>query len=890
MNVSKIVEDCRRFGPAMTTTRSNKRTPSVLDATSPEEYTAVHVRIAFTRFDLPSPGQTPAMSLTPMMQQYRDAKDRHPGMILLFRMGDFYELFEEDAEVASRILNIALTSRDKSIPMAGFPHHQLEPYLHKLIHAGHRVAICDQVEDPATAKGLVKREVTRVVTPGTVTEDPLLDPRQSNYLAAIVPGGKKIGMAWADLSTGHFLAADVSEDRHIDELSRLSPSECLYAEKDPGQLTDSIRLMCPDILLQDRPDWNFDPETARQALFEHFKVTTFAGFGFEDTQPCLVAAGALLFYLQETLKANLGHLSSLRKYRQDNFVLLDDVTRRSLELTRTLREGTRDGSLLSVIDRTVSPMGARTLHDWLIAPLTDRKTIEARLDAVEELGREHQLRDELRQALDSAFDLPRLATRVSTGRLSPKDLGSIAATLRLLPRVKAKITGRKAALLQNLETRLELFPDLRETLDNALKDDLPLSPKEGNVIREGYDPELDELRNTARGGKEWIAEFQAKETIRTGITSLKVGYNKVFGYYIEVTHAHVDKIPPDYQRKQTLKNAERYITPELKEQEEKVLSAEEKSQQREYDLFLELREKVAEQTHRLLQTAEVLATLDVLAGLAELAVSQEYTRPLLVNEPVLDIEEGRHPVLDITLQRGTFVPNDVKLSQQDGFLWLITGPNMSGKSTFIRQVALLTLMAQVGSFVPARRAKVGITDRIFTRVGASDELSRGHSTFMVEMTEAANILNNATNRSLVILDEIGRGTSTYDGVSLAWSITEYLHTRVECRGLFATHYHELAQLADTLSGLRNYNVQVQEWQDEIVFLHKIGPGSADKSYGIHVARLAGVPNEVLDRAKVVLAELEAHQVQAGKPVLGRSRRARTKPVEQAMTLFDGMED
>lgn len=829
------------------------------------------------------------MTLTPMMQQYREAKERHPGMLLLFRMGDFYETFGEDAEVASRVLGLALTSRDKTVPMAGFPHHALENHLRKLIQAGHRVALCDQVEDPALAKGLVRREVTRVVTPGTLTEEELLDPKQSNHLAAAWIGGQGnqslIGLAWVDLSTGQFQAADVPWARLGDELGRLAPSECIFAEAAPARLLEPMRAAVTRATLTSRPDWTFDPSTARSALFQHFGISTLAGFGFDDDQPCLVSAGALLLYLQETLKAGLGHLHRLKPFRQASFLFLDEVTRRSLELTRTLREGNREGSLLSVLDRTVTPMGARLMQEWLVAPLAERSAIEGRLEAVAELLEQTGLRQELRDLLGQGYDLQRLSGKVSTGRASPRDLGAVARTLRLLPRCKAKLTGRNSALLKELESRLELFPDLREALDAALVDDPPLSPREGGLIRRGYDPDLDQLHDIARGGKEWMARFQAEEIARTGINSLKVGFNRVFGYYIEITHTHASKIPPDYQRKQTLKNAERFITPELKAQEERVLSAEEKSWQREYDLFVALRDRVGAQTSRLVQTAEVLASLDVLAGLAELASSRQYCRPELSEEPVLEIYDGRHPVLEQTLPPGTFVPNDVVLTPTEGNLWLITGPNMSGKSTFIRQVALLTLLTQMGSFVPARKARIGIVDRIFTRVGASDELSRGQSTFMVEMTEAANILNNASARSLVILDEIGRGTSTYDGVSLAWAITEYLHDQIGCRALFATHYHELAQLAETLPGLRNYNVQVREWQDQIIFLHKIGPGSADKSYGIHVAQLAGVPGEVLDRAAEVLTELESRQVQSSRRLevpparrgqsQARARRVRT---------------
>jgi DNA mismatch repair protein MutS len=827
-----------------------------------------------------------------MMQQYREAKDRHPGMLLLFRMGDFFEFFDNDAETAASVLGLTLTSRDKTIPMAGFPHHQLESYLHKLLRAGHRVAICDQVEDPAQAKGLVRREVTRVVTPGTITEDNLLDPRQNNHLAAIVPGptSAAAGLAWLELSTGEFHAAEVPWARLADELARLAPAECLASEKDAALVGGLFGGIAPAPALTTRADWTFDPASARSALRQHFAVATLAGFGFEDEQTCLVAAGGLLLYAQEMLKTTLVHIRRLRPYVGSKILQLDEVTRRSLELTRTLREGGRQGSLLAALDRTVTTMGARLLQEWLLAPLAERPSIEARLDAVAELMEHHALREDLRQALTDVHDLPRLTSRVSTGRATPRDLAAIGRTLRLLPRIKAKITARRADLLRELETQLELCPDLREALDAALVDDPPLSAREGGLIRTGYHAELDELRTIAKGGKEWIARFQTQECARTGINSLKVGFNKVFGYYIEITHAHVQKIPPDYQRKQTLKNAERYITPELKEYEDKVLSAEEKSQDREYELFSALRDQVAGQTDRLLQTGEVLANLDVLAAIAELAVSRQYVRPELADEPVLAIKEGRHPVLEQTLPPGTFVPNDVFLGPEDGTLWLITGPNMSGKSTFIRQVALLTLMAQMGSFLPAKAARVGLTDRIFTRVGASDELSRGQSTFMVEMTEAANILNNATMRSLVILDEIGRGTSTYDGVSLAWAITEHLHHQLGCRSLFATHYHELAQLSQTLPNLRNYNVLVREWQEDIVFLHKIAAGSADKSYGIHVARLAGIPSDVLSRARQVLAQLEAHHLSQELPSAARRRRRSSiLPEIQPMLFTDSKE-
>lgn len=822
---------------------------------------------------------------TPMMRQYRMAKEAHPGMLLLFRMGDFYETFDDDAEAAARLLGLTLTSRDKQIPMAGFPHHQLEHYLKKLLQAGQRVAVCDQVEDAALAKGLVKREVTRVVTAGTVTEDELLDPAAANYLAAVAFGPESCGLAWADLSTGEFWAFETSIDRLPDDLARLAPAECLCAERDAarlGTLTGARTV---------RPDWNFDPTSAVDALYRQFGVRTLAGLGFDDDRGLApTAAGALMLYLHETVKADLRHLQPVRPYLPNAVLRLDEVTRRSLELTRSLRDGAREGSLLSVIDRTVTRMGARRLHDWLLAPLTDGEAINARLDAVAELAGDHRLRADLRDSLREAYDLQRLSGRVSTGRASPRDLAAVGHTLRLLPRVKAKLAGRSARLLADCGDRLDLCADLRQSLDAALVDDPPHGARDGGLIRDGFAAELDDLRSIVRDGKSWLAQFQAREIARTGIGSLKVGFNSVFGYYIEVTHANAGRVPADYVRKQTLKNAERYVTPELKSYEERVLGAEDKIRQMEFDLFVKLRDSIAAQVARLQSTADILATLDVLAGLAELAVERRYVRPELADEPILRITGGRHPVLDQSLPPGTFVPNDVDLSPDSGRFWLITGPNMAGKSIFIRQVALITLLAHIGSFVPADSAVIGLTDRIFTRVGASDELSRGQSTFMVEMTEAANILHNATERSLVILDEIGRGTSTYDGVSLAWAITEHLHDAVECRALFATHYHELAQLAESLPGLRNYNARVQDDAGGIVFLHRIAPGSADKSYGIHVARLAGVPGPVLERAEAVLRELETHhRLDAGpRPVIVEppERRRRRRPALRGPDLFD----
>lgn len=827
--------------------------------------------------------------MTPMMQQLQAARDQHPGMVVLFQNGEFFELFGDDAELGHRVLGLTLARREENQPqMAGFPLAKLDHNLRQLLAAGHRVAVVEQMEPPNPAvKGPIRREVTRVVTLGTVTEDELLDPRRPNHLVSVYRNPAGIfGVAWVDLTAGVFAAADLDERQLADEMARLNAAECLLPD---AQFDDTRPRLGPVRGVTPRPTWTFDPNTALDALKKQFAVGTLAGFGFADRQPCLTAAGGLLIYLHETVKADLGHLRRLCPHRPDQFLVLDEVTRRSLELTRTLRDNQRDGSLLSLIDRTVTPMGARFLHDHLLAPLNDIAAIDARLDAVEELLNEHMLRTDLRGLLDATSDLHRLTTRVSTARATPKDLGAIARTLRLLPKLKAKLTGRRAKLLNDLEAKLELVPDIREMLDTALVDDPPYSPKEGGVVRDGFHAELDELKKLSKDGKDWIARYQAAEITRTGINSLKVGFTDVMGYYIEITNANENRVPADYVHERTLKNAKRYVTPKLKEYEEKVLTAQDKSRALEFELFLQLRDKVAAETNRLLQTADVLATVDFLSGLAELAASRNYVRPRLVSEPVLDIRAGRHPVLDQILPPGTFVPNDTRLSADDGTFWLVTGPNMAGKSTFLRQTALVTLLAHVGSFVPAKSAVVGLTDRIFTRVGASDELGRGQSTFMVEMTEAANILHNASPRSLVILDEIGRGTATFDGVSLAWAITEYLHDVTGCRALFATHYHELSQLEGTLPRLRNYTVQVQELENEVIFLHTIAAGSAGKSYGIHVARLAGVPEPVLTRAAQVLVTLESpHQLPTPPKEVAKAeaKPRRTAAVRPEPTVID----
>ncbi len=774
------------------------------------------------------------MSLTPMMQQYHEAKASCPDALLLFRMGDFYELFFEDARVAAATLGLTLTSRDKGenpVPMAGFPYHQLESYLAKLIQQGHRAAVCEQVEDPKQAKGIVRREVTRVVTPGTLTDDALLDPRASNFLTALVPAGEQLGIAWVELSTGQFWASTVPLTRLSDELARIDPAECLVPEADSNkssetttfQLHLTAALAGRDWPLTRRPAWMFGWNSAQSALLKQLGTHSLDGFGFDEMadRPGLRAAGALVQYLLETQRTQLTHVDRLQPYRSGNALEIDEFTRRSLELTRSLRGGNREGTLLAVLDRTVTSMGSRLLADWVAAPLTNIPHIQARQDAVAEFWHDQRLLAAVRDDLRDVYDMERLVSRVTTGRCTPRDLQQVAQTLAKLPTIKAKLTARSSPQINQLETAIDLCPELQAKLGQALRDDCPLTVREGGIIRDGYHAELDRLNELSTGGKQWIANYQASEIQRTNIHSLKVGFNKVFGYYIEITNTHAEKIPPEYIRKQTVKNAERYITPELKEYEDQILHAAERAQQLEYELFCELRELTAQQARRLRGTAAALAQLDVLLSLAELARTRNYCRPSIVAEAELNIVAGRHPVVDAIAPAGTFVPNDTACGQSTGHVLLITGPNMAGKSTYIRQVALITLLAQIGSFVPAKAATIGVADRIFARVGASDELARGQSTFMVEMTETARILNTATAQSLVILDEIGRGTSTYDGVSLAWAITEFLHDQIGCRTLFATHYHELTQLADELPGLRNCNVAVREWDEQVVFLHQI---------------------------------------------------------------------
>jgi len=837
---------------------------------------------------MPKPEENTTIKMTPMMRQYQEAKKAYPDTVLLFRMGDFYEMFHDDARLGARVLNLALTSREKgenAMPMAGFPHHQLEAYIGKLISNGYRAAVCDQMEDPKLAKGIVKREVTRVVTPGTLTEDILLNPKESNYLAGAVIDGAVVGIAWIELSTGKFYAAGFPKSRFYDQLARIMPSECLISEKE--ELPDWLM---NKMMITRRPEWASGLAFAQKEVIEHLRVMNLDGFGFDFQVPedkqAIRAAGMVLDYLKETQKASLEHIDSLTAYHSGETLEIDESSRRSLEISRTLREGKREGSLLATLDWAVTSMGSRMLADWVSNPLTNKKLIELRQDAVAELLEDPNTSSDLRKDLRGIYDLERLLTRVATGRANPRDLYAIGQTLSMLPEIRERVQKMKSPLLARINGEIDVCPDLADTIRKSIIDNPPLTISDGGIIRPGYSKELDELRQAASGGREWITKYQAEIQEKTGIQNLKVGFNKVFGFYIEVNNSQKEKVPNTFIRKQTVKNAERYITQDLKEYEEMVLTSDERQKELEQQLFSELRTLTLQYRQRMVTTANVLAELDVLLAFAELARMRNYCRPEVTEEQELEILDGRHPVLDMVTPDGDFVPNDVMCDDERGKILLITGPNMSGKSTFIRQVALLTLMTQIGSFIPARQARIGLVDRIFTRVGASDELARGQSTFMVEMTETARILNMATSKSLVILDEIGRGTSTYDGISLAWAIIEHLHERIGCRTLFATHYHELTDLSSTFKRIRNLNVAVREWNDEVIFLHKIIEGATDKSYGIHVARLAGVPTEVLTRAASILAQMEERQnelLNAGR--LGRQTSGDSENQAELDTSF-----
>jgi DNA mismatch repair protein MutS len=865
--------------------------------------------------------------LTPMMAQYRRIKGELPkDALLLFRLGDFYEMFFEDAKDGAQLLNLSLTARN-GVPMCGLPHHAANGYIARILKAGRKVAICDQTEEARPGK-LVNREVTQILSPGTHFDERMLVAERNNFLAAVCPSGKTFGLALVDLTTGDFLTTELENDAALlAELERLRPAEIIFPTE-AVSLRDLLRGAFQ--ILSGYDDWTFAPETAVFTVREHFKVASLDGFGLKDKTAAVGAAGGALHYLTQNLRRDVKHLTRISFYQRSDFLTLDQTTLRHLEILEPQHhDAPRNASLYGALNKTVTPMGARLLRQWLSQPLAKVEPIRHRQDAVQTFIENTFGLDAFRQQLAKVRDLERTLGRLSSGSGNARDLAALRLALEQIPALKEtlnsigartarpradnlseevfkpgavnKLADEPSALLNNLDSQISELPDLVELVLRAIVDEPPLAIKEGGMIRDGFDTNLDELRTAQRGGKDWIAKLQADEIASTGISSLKVRFNSVFGYYIEVTKANLDKVPAHYHRKQTVANGERFITPELKDMEGKILGAEERSVKLEYEIFQHVREEVLGQLPKIQQTASALAQLDVLASFAETARIHNYCRPQVSDEGILQIRDGRHPVLEQQLVEERFVPNDVALASVAAEklatnkvavckdqIALITGPNMAGKSTYIRQVALLTLLAHTGSFVPATEARIDLVDRIFTRIGASDDLSRGQSTFMVEMTETANILNNATPRSLIVLDEIGRGTSTFDGLSLAWSIVEHLHNQVGAKTLFATHYHELTELSARLPRIKNFNVAVREWHEQIVFLRKIVEGGTDKSYGIQVARLAGVPKEVLERAKQILGNLEDSELTPEGNVRPQTRqrgKLQNLPVPPQMDLF-----
>ncbi len=850
---------------------------------------------------------------TPLMKQYVQMKAKYPETVLLFRLGDFYETFEDDAKITSRVLGLTLTKRNNGaageIPLAGFPHHALDAYLPKLLKAGYRVAVCEQLEDPKFAKGIVKRDVVEVVTPGVAFSDNVLEQKQNNYLLAIslpspiTAGDETIGMAFTDVSTGEFSAAEFPFGEIREHIAGLLPSEILVQKRDAETISRILAGQTKAIYTR-LDDWIFNFDYAHELLTGHFRTQTLKGFGVEQYRSGLVAAGAVMNYLQETQKTNILHIKKIVPFDTGNYINLDLSTKRNLEITRSV-EGREEGTLFWVLDRTRTPMGGRLLKKWINQPLKKSGPIRERLDAVRDLAGSTDLREELGALLSHIGDLERLISKICTNRANPREVASMKGMLVQTTALKhvlgkkfpEKTPAKGSRALGAVTEGIQPLDGLVEAIRCALEDDPPFNLADGGVIRKGYNRELDSLRDIALNGKTWIANLQKTERDRTGISSLKVGFNNVFGYYIEITNAHKDKVPEGrYIRKQTLANAERYITPELKEYEDKILHAEEKTLSLETELFNNLRMKIAEYAEALQNNARLIALLDCFTSLAEVAEENHYTEPAVDDGLRIRITGGRHPVIEKLLPPGeSYTANDIDLDNGDNQILIITGPNMSGKSSYLRQAGLIVLLAQIGSFVPAAEAQIGIVDKIFTRVGASDNIASGESTFLVEMHEAANIVNTATSRSLILLDEVGRGTSTFDGISIAWALTEYLHNRIGAKTLFATHYHELNELADLFPRIRNLKVEVREYGDKVIFLHKVTSGFADHSYGIQVAQMAGLPEEVTERAKKILKNLECSDLnvhgEAGQgDAKPKGSKGRIAPAEIQMTLFEMKDD
>ena len=819
------------------------------------------------------------------MKQYHSIKERYKDAIVFFRLGDFYEMFGEDAEKASRILQIALTTRDKSkedpIPMCGIPYFASESYILKLVKAGYKVAICEQMEDPKEAKGIVERDIVRVITPGTHAPE---NPKENAYIISIFPSGNKHGIAASDISTGEFIIYE-TEENIGDEMSRFEPREILipYSIRDNIYYKESLN----NFYISVYEDWYFDYPEAYKTLLRNLKVSSLEGFGCDGMNAAISAAGALVSYLEETQKGTFT-FKRISPLRQNSYMFLDAATQRNLELAHNIKDGSNENTLLWVLDETLTPMGGRFLRSSIVKPLIEITEIKKRQDAVEYLLDDFELLEELRTSLRKVQDLERLSSRVNSKTANARDLIAIRNSVLALPKMKKSLSSSKNSYLRSVSEELSEFSDMKKLIEKGIVDSPPIGLKDGGIIKDGCHSEVDELRNISRKGKYFITELELKEKQRTGISSLKVGYNRVFGYYIEVTKSNLHMVPEDYIRKQTLVGGERFITPELKEYESRVLGSEERLKNLEYQIFQGILDDVQKESHLLSKTASALSAVDFLTSLSVVAKRHNYVKPRIDESGIINISDGRHPVLERISSDERFIPNSIYMDTDDDRLLMITGPNMAGKSTYMRQVALLVIMAQIGGFVPASDAGMGITDRIFTRIGASDFLAKGQSTFMVEMIEVANITHNATSKSLIILDEVGRGTSTFDGISIAWAVAEYILNNIKARTLFATHYNELTELALTNDGVRNYNVAVKEWGDEIIFLRKIEKGPADKSYGIQVARLAGLPDSILIRAKEVLANLEKEELnETGKP---RFADRKTKKGTVQLDLFSSMTD
>lgn len=832
---------------------------------------------------------------TPLMKQYYKIKQKYPDTILLFRMGDFYETFEDDAVITSKVLGITLTKRahgaSGDVPLAGFPHHALDSYLPKLIRAGYRVAICEQLEDPKLAKGIVKRDVIEVVTPGVAFSEKLLDHKSNNYLCGIYIKDDLAGISFADVTTGEFYTTEVPIKKLKETLESISPAEVLVSKRELPKLQSIFDQIPFKFTITKVDDWIFSYEYCFEILTMHFKTTSLKGFGIDNNQTeAIIAAGVVLHYLQETQKANLTHLKKLSVYNPTDYMILDPATKRNLEILSSMSDGSRAGSLISILDKTKTSMGGRLLKKWVSLPLLKLEQIQNRLDAVDELYQNENLRNQLSEELKQIGDLERIISKICTGRANPRDVINLKLSLKRIPIIKDILRNVKSIALQKIRDSLIGLTYIVDKIEMMLVDDPPLNIADGGVIKPGFNAELDELRNLSISGKDYLAQLQTRERERTQIPSLKVAYNKVFGYYIEISNAHKNKVPQDYIRKQTLVNAERYITPELKQYEEKILNAEERIYQLESEFFNELRITISDEAEKIQKNAQLIAALDCFLSFAEVAIENNYVKPEVNDDDAIIIKNGRHPVVEKILPYGEkFTPNDTFLDNSTQQIMIITGPNMSGKSVYLRQVGLIVLLAQIGSFVPAESARIGIVDKIFTRVGASDNLAGGESTFLVEMHETANIVNNATPKSLILLDEVGRGTSTFDGLSIAWALTEYLHENINvaAKTLFATHYHELNELANIYPRIVNYKVDVKEVGDKVIFLHKVVPGYADHSYGIQVAEMAGLPISITRRAKQILKNLESKEL---SPLDHRKKKPKDEEERIQLSLFEIRDD